>query len=116
MNLILKGSRLTPEQQEFQQDDFPLLIGRSDEAGVCVPDRWVSRRHCVLELQGNQVVVRDLESTHGTFVNDEPIDRAVLNSGDRISIGLTQFSVEPSFESPSASSPSMATAGNSRAV
>lgn len=57
-------------------------------------DTQVSRRHARVSVQGGQVVVEDLGSTNGTYVNEQPIHapRAV-GAGDRIRIGLTVLEV-----------------------
>jgi pSer/pThr/pTyr-binding forkhead associated (FHA) protein len=53
-------------------------------------DTQVSRRHARISAQGGQVVVEDLGSTNGTYVNDQPISSPrSLNPGDRVRIGLT---------------------------
>jgi pSer/pThr/pTyr-binding forkhead associated (FHA) protein len=53
-------------------------------------DTQVSRRHARIAQQGGQVVVEDLGSTNGTYVNDQPISAPrSLNPGDKVRIGLT---------------------------
>jgi predicted component of type VI protein secretion system len=53
-------------------------------------DTQVSRRHARIALQGGQVLVEDLGSTNGTYVNDQPINAPrSLNPGDKVRIGLT---------------------------
>jgi diguanylate cyclase (GGDEF)-like protein len=70
-----------------------LEIGRAPQAEVALPEvPSVSRNHARLEYQGGVVVLRDLQSTNGTAVNDRLIDRAtVLRSGDRFQIGAVHF-------------------------
>jgi pSer/pThr/pTyr-binding forkhead associated (FHA) protein len=53
-------------------------------------DTQVSRRHARIAVQGGAVVVEDLGSTNGTYVNDQPISAPrAINPGDRVRIGLT---------------------------
>ena len=53
-------------------------------------DSQVSRRHARISAQGGNVVVEDLGSTNGTYVNDQPISSPrTLNPGDKVRIGLT---------------------------
>jgi pSer/pThr/pTyr-binding forkhead associated (FHA) protein len=53
-------------------------------------DTQVSRRHARIAVQGGAVVVEDLGSTNGTYVNDQPINAPrSLNPGDKVRIGLT---------------------------
>ncbi|GAA3254836.1 FHA domain-containing protein [Dactylosporangium siamense] len=68
---------------------LPATLGRGSAAAtvVVLDDRDVSRRHARLELDGADLVVTDLGSTNGTFVNDERVTRRVLTAGDRLRIG-----------------------------
>jgi len=70
-----------------------LEIGRSPQAEVSLLDvPSISRNHARLEYQRGVVVLRDLQSTNGTAVNDRLIDRpTVLRSGDRFQVGAVHF-------------------------
>lgn len=72
-------------------DELPATIGRAQHANVSVADRWVSRLHCQIQVVDDDVIVRDLGSSHGTFVNGERVTETVLRSGDRLGVGLTSF-------------------------
>ena len=63
-----------------------LSIGRLDNNDIVLDDYKVSREHAVLKFAGTEFMLVDLASTHGTFVNDEPIDRSVVGFGDKIRI------------------------------
>ncbi|MEA2478589.1 MAG: hypothetical protein QOJ07_511 [Thermoleophilaceae bacterium] len=69
----------------------PLDIGRDPGIQLPLPeDGQVSRRHARVTPQNGGVVVEDLGSTNGTFVNDQPIHSPrQLSPGDRLRIGLT---------------------------
>jgi hypothetical protein len=69
-------------------------IGRNEESEVFLVDPSVSRSHARLEIEGTALVVRDLGSTNGTFVNGERVYEAVLEVGDVISVGSTSLVVE----------------------
>jgi pSer/pThr/pTyr-binding forkhead associated (FHA) protein len=79
---------------EIPLTDFPLRLGRRPEADVCIDDRWVSREHCEIDFVDDVLVVRDLDSKHGTFVNGRSISRLVLKTGDLLTIGLSKFVVQ----------------------
>jgi pSer/pThr/pTyr-binding forkhead associated (FHA) protein len=67
-------------------------IGRATGADFIVDAPLVSRVHCRLTaLPGGGLEVRDLESTNGTFVNDQRIDAAHLNSGDKLRVGRVEL-------------------------
>jgi pSer/pThr/pTyr-binding forkhead associated (FHA) protein len=77
--------------QEFQFERFPIIIGRSTCADIQLHDRWVSRRHCELDNEQGHLIVRDLDSRHGTLINACPIGEAVLLPGDKLNVGLCEF-------------------------
>jgi len=65
--------------------DKELLIGRAQEADVCIPDRRVSMRHArVVVSPEGAVLIEDLGSTNGTYVNSEKIVRRALRDGDEV--------------------------------
>jgi sulfite reductase alpha subunit-like flavoprotein/cytochrome b involved in lipid metabolism len=67
---------------------LPATVGRDRGAvAVVLEDRDVSRRHARLEVVDNQLVLTDLGSTNGTYVNDERVTRRVLAPGDRMRLG-----------------------------
>jgi S1-C subfamily serine protease len=68
-----------------------ILIGRSPECDVVVLSDAVSLRHAAIEIEGRQADIFDLGSTNGTFVNGERINRKVLEIGDRIRLGDTDY-------------------------
>jgi len=71
--------------------DGPLLIGRQAGATLKIAHASVSRRHAVIEQEGDKFVIADLGSRNGTFVNGIPIKRRELQHGDRVGIGELQF-------------------------
>ena len=68
-------------------------IGRAPASDFRVDAALVSRLHCRLTAGAAELEVVDLESTNGTFVNGARVERAVLKSGDRLSIGKIEFVV-----------------------
>ena len=70
-----------------------LGIGRGRDNDVILPSDCVSRRHARLEQRADGLYIVDLESTNGTFVNDEPgrVRERRLRRGDQLSIGDTIF-------------------------
>jgi pSer/pThr/pTyr-binding forkhead associated (FHA) protein len=66
-----------------------VLIGR-EETDLVISDIEVSRKHAYFELQPtDEVVIQDLASANGTYVNGKRINRRVLNPQDKIQIGQT---------------------------
>lgn len=71
-------------------------MGRTARADFIVDAPLVSRVHCRLTSDASdQLVVEDLESTNGTLVNGTRIDRAVLRTGDVLTLGRVEFTVLP---------------------
>ncbi len=71
-----------------------LKIGRTEWADVVFSgDRFMSGVHFRIETDRSVCYLEDEGSTHGTLVNDEPVKRVVLRSGDRIRAGNTTFLV-----------------------
>lgn len=68
-------------------------IGRSPSCEISLPEVLsISRTHARIEHQGSRVIVEDLGSTNGTFVNDEPVKgEHQLRSGDRCQVGAVHF-------------------------
>jgi FHA domain len=79
---------------------LPAVLGRSHEADVRLQDPWVSRIHCELFLRDGEARVRDLESRHGVYVNDQRVSDAALHPGDVLSLGVSRFRVEGAEEPP----------------
>jgi pSer/pThr/pTyr-binding forkhead associated (FHA) protein len=93
-NNIGKGYRLNAQS---------LVIGRSSKCLIQVDQESISRNHAILVNTGNSWLIRDLGTTNGTYVNDQPIDKHVLSHGDLVKVGRTIFkflsggSVESSY-------------------
>jgi hypothetical protein len=70
-------------------------VGRSDENAFTIAEGSVSSRHAELILQGENVLVRDLNSTNGTFINGEQVTgEALLKPGQILRLGLVEMRLE----------------------
>lgn len=70
----------------------PVTIGRSKENTIVVSDRFASLFHCKMSEQDDGLVIlTDLASTNGTYVNRRKVDAISLKDGDRVMIGHTCF-------------------------
>ena len=81
-----------------------LRFGRSSSNSLHVPDEELSRNHCIFEREGDTgIVVIDLGSANGTFVNDQQLgtSRYVLKEGDTLEAGSSRFLVAFPSGSPS---------------
>jgi pSer/pThr/pTyr-binding forkhead associated (FHA) protein len=69
-------------------------IGRAPRADFVLDAALVSRLHCRLTASDDNLEVVDLESTNGTFVNDQRVEKAKLATGDRLRIGRVELTVD----------------------
>ena len=69
-------------------------LGRSPENDFQIHHASVSASHCQIILRGDDVVLRDCNSTNGTFVQGEPIREAVLSEGQTVCLGDVELLVE----------------------
>jgi two-component system, cell cycle response regulator len=84
----------------------PAVIGRGRSSNVALHDEGVSRAHCQIVDDADEIFVEDLDSRNGTFVNGERVlGRARLRDGDKIQVGRTTIlkftyhdSLEESFQ------------------
>lgn len=71
-------------------------VGRTARADFMVDAALVSRLHCkLLVSKGGELTVQDLGSTNGTLVNGERVERAPLKTGDTLTVGRLEFTVQP---------------------
>jgi FHA domain len=71
------------------------LLGRGEQADIQLDDGFASSRHARLVPQGDVMVLEDLGSTNGTYLNGEPLrGPQPLHAGDRIRIGDSEFTFE----------------------
>lgn len=76
------------EQTEIALKDQALTIGRAPECDLRPAHPLVSKKHCLMRKHAYSVMLRDLRSTNGTFVNGTRVTTAVeLSDGDIITLG-----------------------------
>jgi|GEM_PF-1031572 len=74
------------------QKEIPLtkqryVIGRQADAGIRLPDGGISRQHAEIVIDDDRMVIKDLGSSNGTFVNRKRVSTAELTAGDLVSVG-----------------------------
>jgi sigma-B regulation protein RsbU (phosphoserine phosphatase) len=78
---------LAPQQVTVSADGL-ITLGRASECTIPIKDRFLSRRHAEIALDGGRWVVRDCGSVNGTLLNGmKVVEPAPLRSGDRIALG-----------------------------
>lgn len=73
----------------FELDDSPIALGRDPQSDLALNDSEVSRQHAVVRREGDGFRVIDLDSSNGTFVNDQRVQEHRLRTGDRLQLGRT---------------------------
>ena len=69
------------------------LVGRAAECSIVLRAADVSKHHCQILLEADQVLVEDLGSANGTYVNGRPVRRARLRHGDELRIASHAMNV-----------------------
>ncbi len=94
MNVQLIGVGLRESDLQIDVMALPMVVGRATDAGVRLFDSWVSRCHCKLDELNGKLLVRDLGSKYGTYVNGLKIEESHVLPGDRLTFGISTFRVE----------------------
>jgi len=81
------------EQIEVPLKHAKTIIGRHTDCQIRIPDVSVSRQHCEIAVADGRVVVRDLGSSNGTYVNRRRISSTELAPADLINVGKFIFVV-----------------------
>ncbi len=75
----------------FNLDGEVQRVGRDEDCEIMLTEHEVSRSHCSVTVDAAGVTVLDLESTNGTFVNEEKVQERMLHDGDCLRIGGTML-------------------------
>jgi hypothetical protein len=87
--LVGRSGEHRDQEIYLKGEDF--LIGRSFDCHLVLNDSLISARHAKIIKTGEQYELLDLNSTNGTYVNNEKIEKKTLRTGDRIKFGLLEF-------------------------
>jgi pSer/pThr/pTyr-binding forkhead associated (FHA) protein len=96
MQVSLKVLTGNHEGKEILIKDEKFLIGLGDDCQLRPKSESISRRHCALVQKDGRLLLVDLKSRNGTFINDKQLspDKAkILKSGDRIRVGQLEFEI-----------------------
>ncbi len=69
-------------------------VGRLEDNVFQIAESSVSSHHCELVLKGNEVEVKDLNSTNGTFIANEPVSHGILKPGQILRLGSVEMRLE----------------------
>lgn len=90
----LKAMRGNDAGKDFRLDDRDyFIIGRGVMTDITIWDIRASRVHCRIDREGEGFTISDLQSSNGTLVNGELVEKRALKSGDTVKIGSTVLRV-----------------------
>jgi pSer/pThr/pTyr-binding forkhead associated (FHA) protein len=101
--LVLLSAGMTGRTHDLKVDKT--TIGRVEDNTFQIAEPSVSSHHCEVLLRGSDVVVRDLNSTNGTFVNGEKVTETVIKPGQVLRLGQIEMRLETD-STPSSAIPS----------
>jgi len=90
--LVVLSEGLTGRSHELKAEKT--TVGRVEDNTFQIPDPSVSSHHCQVILRGNDVVIRDLNSTNGTFINGQQITEATLKPSQILRLGQVEVRME----------------------
>jgi pSer/pThr/pTyr-binding forkhead associated (FHA) protein len=90
--LVVLSEGLTGRSHELKAEKT--TVGRIEDNVFQIPDPSVSSHHCEIILKGNDVLVRDLSSTNGTFINGQQITEAPLKPSQILRLGQVEVRLE----------------------
>ncbi len=93
MNVVLVMFKADGTRREFSVKPEGFVIGRKNNCDLRIPLSSVSRQHCELKVQSDQIQLRDAGSSNGTFHNNIRVTEAVLAAGDELVVGPVVFTV-----------------------
>ena len=94
---------MTGRACELQTDRT--TIGRIEDNTFHIADPSISSHHCEVQLRGSDIIIRDLNSTNGTFINGNKIEESVLKPGQTLRLGQVELKLEAEGATASASAP-----------
>jgi len=90
--LVVLSAGMTGRTQDLKVDK--ITIGRVEDNTFQIAEPSVSSHHCEVLLRGSDVLVRDLNSTNGTFINGEKITEGTLKVGQVLRLGQIEMRLD----------------------
>ena len=70
-----------------------MVIGREKECDITIPNDEISRQHARIIARPGSIMIEDMGSSNGTYVNNQPVQKAVVKEGDEIRFDKIRFKV-----------------------
>src|SRR5881275_2021216 len=93
-SVILTEKGGSTQRLDFESEE--ITIGRVDENDICLPKGNISKKHTKIVVKDGKVIVLDLKSTNGTYVNGKKLaGPQVISATDKVYIGDFILNIEP---------------------
>jgi pSer/pThr/pTyr-binding forkhead associated (FHA) protein len=110
--IVLLSEGLTGRIFELKAEKT--TVGRLPDNAFAIPEASVSSHHAEFQLKGNELLVKDLDSTNGTFINGERITETTLKAGQVFRLGTVDMRFELGDAPPSAAASTAASMAAAR--
>ena len=90
--LVVLSAGMTGRTQELKAEKT--TVGRVEDNTFQITEPSVSSHHCEVLLRGSDVVIRDLNSTNGTYINGEKVTERVMKPGQILRLGQVELRLE----------------------
>ena len=90
--LVIQNQGMTGRAHELNADR--ITVGRVEDNTFQIADPSVSSHHCEVHLRGSEILIRDLNSTNGSFINEVKITEQVLKPGQTLRLGQVELKLE----------------------
>jgi pSer/pThr/pTyr-binding forkhead associated (FHA) protein len=81
------------ERREFDLKRTVSIIGRAGDCDFQIPLPMISRRHCQITRKSDRVLVKDLGSSNGSYINNKRVLQAEVHGGDILTVGPVVFTI-----------------------
>ena len=112
--LVLLSEGLTGRTYELKVEKT--TVGRVDDNTFQIAETSVSSHHAELLLRGNDLLVKDLNSTNGTFINGEKVTEGLVKPGQILRLGMIEMRLETGEPTPASATPSKKSLDQTRVI
>lgn len=96
--LVAEGDWLVGQRFEITRH---AVLGRDSSCDITIPGTHLSRRHAELAVKGGSLLIRDLNSSNGTYINNQRVTETALKPGDSVRFDVLRFKVYgPASDAP----------------
>jgi len=82
------------KDRAFELKAEKMTVGRAEDNTFSIPEPSVSSHHCEISLRGQEVLIKDLNSTNGTFIDGDAVTDGVLKAGQILRLGQIELRLD----------------------